>query len=171
MGAPIFGRLGLPVRATLAAMIDFFRDLEERLLRAEVRRSPDEAGKLLASDFIEFGSSGAVYRRQQILDALAKESPMELSATDFSVRVLCDEVVLVTYRSARNDPASGQEWHSLRSSIWKFVGGRWADELPPGHSDTAKPLTVLEFCTGDASQGRLWVESCPSARDASPPDP
>jgi hypothetical protein len=128
------GKPGLPVRApwkgrrgcsTLAAMIDFFRDLEERLLRAEVRRSPDEAGKLLASDFIEFGSSGAVYRRQQILDALAKESPMELSATDFSVRVLCDDVVLVTYRSARNDPASGQEWHSLRCSIWKFLDGRW----------------------------------------------
>jgi hypothetical protein len=39
-------------------MIDFFRDLEERLLRAEVRRSSDEAGKLLASDFTEFGSSG-----------------------------------------------------------------------------------------------------------------
>jgi hypothetical protein len=67
-------------------------NLEERLLRAEVRRSPDEAGKLLASDFIEFGSSGAVYSRQQILEALAKESPMELAATDFSVRVLCDDV-------------------------------------------------------------------------------
>ena len=106
-------------------MIDFFRDLEERLLRPEVRRSPDEAGKLLATDFIEFGSSGAVYSRQQILDALAKESPMELSATDFSVRVLCDGVVLLTYRSVRNDPASGQEWHSLRSYIWKFVDGRW----------------------------------------------
>jgi hypothetical protein len=124
----------LPVRApwkgsrgcsTLSGMIDFFRDLEERLLRPEVRRSPDEAGKLLATDFIEFGSSGAVYSRQQILDALAKESPMESSATDFSVRVLCDGVVLVTYRSARNDPASGQELHSLRSSIWKFVDGRW----------------------------------------------
>jgi hypothetical protein len=81
-------------------MIDFFRDLEERLLRAEVRRSSDEAGKLLASDFTEFGSSGAVYSRQQTLDALAKKSPMELSATDFSVRVLCDDVVLVTYRAA-----------------------------------------------------------------------
>jgi hypothetical protein len=106
-------------------MIDVFRELEERLLRAEVRRSPDEAGKFLATDFIEFGSSGAVYNRQQVLDALAKENPMELSATDFSVRVLCDDVVLVTDRAARNDPASGQEWHSLRSSIWKFVDGHW----------------------------------------------
>lgn len=50
---------------------------------------------------------------------------MELSPTDFSVRVLCEGVVLVTYRSARNDPASGQEWHSLRASIWKLVDGRW----------------------------------------------
>ena len=48
--APWKGRRGC---STLAAMIDFFRDLEERLLRAEVRRSPDEVGKLLASDFIE----------------------------------------------------------------------------------------------------------------------
>jgi hypothetical protein len=83
------------------------------------------AGKLLAADFIEFGSSGAVYSRQQILDGLPKESPMELSATDFSARMLCDGVVLVTYRSMRRDPASGREWHSLRSSIWKLVDGCW----------------------------------------------
>jgi hypothetical protein len=120
-------------------MIDLFRDLEERLLRPEVRCSPDEAGKLLATDFIEFGSSGAVYSRQQILEALAKESPMESSATDFSVRVLCDGVVLVTYRSARNDRASGQEWHSLRSSIWKFVDGRW---LMSFHQGTPTPRNL-----------------------------
>jgi hypothetical protein len=64
-----------------------------------VWRSPDEVGKFLASDFIEFGSSGTVYSRQQILDALTKETPMELSATDFSVWVLCDDFVLVTYRA------------------------------------------------------------------------
>jgi hypothetical protein len=106
-------------------MIDLFRDLEERLLRPEVRRSPDQVGKLLAADFIEFGSSGTVFSRQQILDGLARESPMELSAADFSTRMLCDRVTLVTYRAMRRDPASGQEWHSLRSSIWKLVDGRW----------------------------------------------
>jgi hypothetical protein len=115
-------------------MNDIFRDLEESLLRAEVRRSPAEAGKFLAPDFIEFGSSGTVHSRQQILDALAEESPMALSATDFSVRVLCDEVVPVTYRAVRHDPASGREWHSLRSSIWKFVDGRW---LMSFHQGTA----------------------------------
>jgi hypothetical protein len=54
-------------------MIDHFRNLEERLLRPAVRRSPDEADKLLAMDFIEFGSSGAVSNRQQIVDRLATE--------------------------------------------------------------------------------------------------
>ena len=111
--------------STVIQMIDLFRDLEERLLQPEVRRSPDEAGKLLAADFIEFGSSGAVYSRQQILDGLLKESPMALSATDFSARVLSDGVVLVTYRGVSRDPAGGREWHSLRSSIWKLVDGRW----------------------------------------------
>jgi hypothetical protein len=111
--------------STLIHMSNLFRDLEERLLHPEVRRSPDEAGKLLAADFIEFGSSGAVYSRQQILDGLLKESPMALSATDFSVRVLSDGVVLVTYRGMSRDPASGRERHSLRSSIWKLVDSRW----------------------------------------------
>jgi hypothetical protein len=106
-------------------MIDLLRDMEERLLRPEVRRSPEEAGKLIAADFIEFGSSGTVYNRRQILDGLAKESPIELCATDFSVRALCDGVMLVTYRCMGRDPASGQEWHSLRSSIWKLVDGCW----------------------------------------------
>src|SRR5271168_3545918 len=110
---------------TLIQMLDLFRDLDERLLRPDVRRSPDQAGILLAADFIEFGSSGTVYSRQQILDGLARESPMELSATDFSARALCDGVVLVTCRSMRRDPASGEEWHSLRSSIWKLIDGCW----------------------------------------------
>ena len=74
-------------------MIDLFRKLEERLLQPEVRRSSDEAGKLLAADFIEFGSSGAVYSRQQILDGFAKESPMSCrrrtSQLGYWVTVLC----------------------------------------------------------------------------------
>jgi hypothetical protein len=117
-------------------LIDLFRDLEERLIRPEVRRSLDEVGQLLAMDYIEFGSSGAVYNRQQILDGLANESPMELSVTDFSARALCDGVVLVTYRSRRRDPASGQEWHSLRGSIWKLVDGCW---LMSFHQGTPTP--------------------------------
>ena len=120
-------------------MKEVFRDLEERLLRPEVRRSPIEAGRLLTADFVEFGSSGVVYDRQQVIDALARERPTDMSATDFSVHQLCDGVVLVTYRSTRRDPDSGEEWHALRSSIWRRVDGHWRIMF---HQGTPTQLTT-----------------------------
>jgi hypothetical protein len=109
----------------LGRAMGFFRRMEERLLHPEVRSSGDELSRLLADDFIEFGSSGAIYNKQQIISSLAREQPMEWSIADFSVRVLADDVVLLTYRSTGRDPATAEEWHSLRSSIWKLHDARW----------------------------------------------
>jgi len=105
--------------------IGFFRHLEERLLHPEVRSSGDELCRLLADDFVEFGSSGAIYNKQQIIVSLAREQIMERFTADFSVRVLADDVVLLTYRSIKRDPATTEEWHSLRSSIWKLNDALW----------------------------------------------
>ena len=106
-------------------VIGFFRELEERLLHPEVRSSGDELSRLLTDDFIEFGSSGAIYNKHQIISSLAREQIMEWSIADFSMRVLAGDVVLLTYRSTRRDPASAEERHSLRSSIWKLNDTRW----------------------------------------------
>jgi hypothetical protein len=106
-------------------MLDLFRDLEERLLRQDTRNSPDEVATFLHRDFFEFGGSGTVWNRQQTIDRLAQEHPMERSFTDLSVRSLAADVTLVTYRAVGRDLASGNEWHSLRSSIWKLTDGRW----------------------------------------------
>jgi len=105
--------------------IGFFRHLEERLLHPEIRSSGDQLSRLLADDFIEFGSLGAIYNKQQIIGSLAGEQVMERFIVDFSVRVLADDVVLLTYRSTRRDPATGEEWHSLRCSIWRLNDARW----------------------------------------------
>jgi hypothetical protein len=106
-------------------MPDLFRDLEERLLRQDVRHSPNEVGTLLAADFFEFGRSGIVWNREQTVAALAQEPLMERSMRDFAARVLAEGVVLVTYRSVLRDPVSSNEWHALRSSVWKLIDGRW----------------------------------------------
>ena len=106
-------------------MLDLFRDLEEKLLRPETRNSPSEVATLLHPDFFEFGQSGTVWSRQQIIDKLAQERPIEGSLTDLSVRSLAADVTLVTYCAVARDPASGNEWHSLRSSVWKLTDGRW----------------------------------------------
>jgi hypothetical protein len=79
------------------------RRLEEKLLQPEVRRSPDQIGVLLADDFVEFGSSGGVYNKQQVIEALEQEGPpdpsIHLSLVDFIARRLASDVILVTYRT------------------------------------------------------------------------
>jgi hypothetical protein len=47
--------------------------LEQQLLQPSTRRDATALTSLLAEDFREFGSSGRVYTRQQIIDALATE--------------------------------------------------------------------------------------------------
>jgi hypothetical protein len=101
-----------------------FRDLEERLFRPEVRRSPEAVAALLAVDFVEFGRSGMAYDRRCVIDSLQQEPPTELTISDFSVRRLAETVTFVTYRSVRRTE-DGQAVHSLRSSIWQAIDGRW----------------------------------------------
>lgn len=101
------------------------RDLEQRLLRPDVRSSPEQVADLLADDFVEIGSSGAVFSKQEIIEGLQAERPQQRSAEAFVVRALADDVVLVTYRTVRLGRNADEEFHALRSSIWKHVDGRW----------------------------------------------
>lgn len=103
------------------------RRLEERLLQAEVRRSPSAVGDLLVDEFVEFGSSGRVFDKPQIIAALRGEptTTSQRSVLDFRTTVLAPGVVLVTYRLVRTDNTGEAGRHSLRSSIWKLVGERW----------------------------------------------
>ena len=94
------------------------RDLEERLLHPSVRASPDEVARLLADEFIEFGSSGRIYDKQQIIRLLQEEQgEAQLTLAEFSARGLSADTVLVTYRVV--------ESRTMRSSIWSFQEGRW----------------------------------------------
>ena len=94
------------------------RDLEERLLLPRVRASPDEVAALLADEFIEFGSSGRIYDKQQIIRLLQEEQGQALcTVVDFSARRLAADIVLVTYRVV--------ESRTIRSSIWRLEDGRW----------------------------------------------
>lgn len=108
--------------------LEFFRDLEQKLHRPEVRRSPDAVRALLADDFIEFGSSGRVYNKASIIEALAEESTAEAALVPevhhFAVQFIAPDAVLVTYRSSRRTNGTGRRT-TLRSSIWKMIDRRW----------------------------------------------
>lgn len=95
------------------------RALEERLLDPDVRRSASQVGKLLADDFVEFGSSGRVYDKSTMIEALRQDPGFDSPPTiiEFGARELSPAIVLVTYRIG--------ETGTLRSSIWRSDGARW----------------------------------------------
>jgi len=101
------------------------RRLEEALLNPVVRRDRARVSALLTEDFLEFGSSGRVWTRDRILDLLASAAYQLPSAEDFECRKIAEGVALVTYRSVRADPQTGQRSAALRSSLWVEESGEW----------------------------------------------
>ena len=97
--------------------------LELTLLQPATRKSVSQLTELLTEDFVEVGSVGVAYSREEIIAALARESPTEWTIENLEARALGDGVVLVTYRATR--VRHGERVASLRSSIWKLDSGRW----------------------------------------------
>jgi glyoxylase I family protein len=110
----------------IAAIAAKLRRLEESLLDASVRRDRKKMRSMLAEDFLEFGSSGRVWTRNGIIELLSQETAFDPPAIeDFRCAFLTGDVTLVTYRTVRTDPESGELLVSLRSSIWKNESGAW----------------------------------------------
>jgi hypothetical protein len=106
-------------------MKNSFRELEEKLLNPDVRKSSLELQGLLSDDFIEYGSSGKTYNKQQVIESLQHESTDLFSILEFNVRELGQGIVLATYRVQKTSRNSGNKTISLRSSIWKLQDGNW----------------------------------------------
>lgn len=109
--------------------VELFRHLELELHSRETRSSRDAVSALLANGFIEFGSSGGIYDKAVVVDALVQEARVENTALpevhDFTVSSIAPDAVLVTYRSVRRSDGMTPERQTLRSSIWKRIDGRW----------------------------------------------
>ena len=92
--------------------------LEKKLLVSASRKSINTLDELLADDFKEFGKSGLVYNKQDILSRLPNEEPKEFNAKYFEVKSLGDTAYLINFRTLENSV------EVLRSSIWKSINGR-----------------------------------------------
>jgi hypothetical protein len=105
---------------------DHIKSLEETLLDPAVRKNSEQVSNLLADDFLEFGSSGRTFDKAAILEDLRNEPPHQTARlSDFAIRPLAPEVILVTYRTTRHD-SSGQIIHQAqRGSIWIHRDNRW----------------------------------------------
>jgi hypothetical protein len=106
-------------------LTEHLRKLEESMTRPEIRRSPEDLARLLAEEFREFGSSGRVFDKGQIIAALQNQPAIQIWLDEFQVKCLAVDLALVTYRGKCEFPETGKVSHSLRSSIWRNRNGRW----------------------------------------------
>jgi hypothetical protein len=94
--------------------------LEEKLLQRETRTSPEKLKELLDEEFLEFGSSGHVWVRDDCLGD-GGVGVVKMTIHDFEVRELAPDVVLATFRVFDEHRVI----YTLRSSIWKKDQGNW----------------------------------------------
>jgi hypothetical protein len=100
------------------------RSLEEQLLKPQLRRNPDLLSRYLADDFREFGSSGRIFRKTDILAELTAESPRTITMDHVHCSLLTQEIAQLTYRSTVTS-YSQLPVHANRSSLWIHRDGRW----------------------------------------------
>jgi hypothetical protein len=97
--------------------------LEEELWREETRFDIPFMEQVLAEDFFEFGRSGRVYNRDDILAAPGQPLDAVLPLPNFDVRLLTEDVVLVSYNSVIT--YDGVLEKGRRSSIWSRTSTGW----------------------------------------------
>lgn len=100
-------------------MIEHIKSLELSLLDVDTRKNINKLNKLIAEEFIEFGSSGKVYTKSAILQHLPIASHREFKVSRFNTVELAVNCVLVIYQLQEKDGKS------LRSSIWKKFDSDW----------------------------------------------
>lgn len=88
--------------------------LEKKLLIPTTRKSLPFLEELLSNSFQEFGQSGNVYRKQDILKHLPNEEGRNIKAYSFDVKQIDKQTYLVTYITEEANR------RALRSSIWSF---------------------------------------------------
>jgi hypothetical protein len=116
--------LELPMNKAPSLEVEL-RELEERLLAPQLRRSNEALSDMLAESFLEFSSSGRRYDKQQVIAVLASESAAQWSLSEFKVVSLAADVALTTYTAARHTGDEQAPVRSLRSSVWQRINGRW----------------------------------------------
>jgi hypothetical protein len=111
---------------------NFLFDLERQLHSFETRSNEQKIASLLGQNFFEFGSSGKIWSRKDILERLPTEDQnIQIESSDYRASQLSDEVVLITYVSKRvSTDVPVMEF--LRSSLWRKNSSGWQMEFHQG---------------------------------------
>jgi len=108
---------------TNAELTALLLSLELQLMDPSFRKDRSLTAALLAEEFFEFGSSGRIWTRDEILDPIETSQPPPF-VEDFAVRVIAPDLVQATYRTLRPTP-EGKRQAALRSSLWVQREDHW----------------------------------------------
>jgi len=107
-------------------LLETLQSLEVALHRPKVRSNRKELDRLLHPEFREFGRSGRIYERAEVLAEFAnRPQAYEVWAQDFRVVPLSDVLALLTYKSAHVTREGELEHHTNRSSLWQLTQTGW----------------------------------------------
>ena len=99
------------------------KSLELALARRDEAAIPGGYESVLHDSVVEFGSSGLVWTRDEILEALKAGPPIEaVTIENFDAHTVRPGVYLVMYETTQRDPATGLTSRQRRSSLWMKEG-------------------------------------------------
>ncbi|MEM9387740.1 MAG: nuclear transport factor 2 family protein [Pseudomonadota bacterium] len=119
-------------------LLSHLRTLERALHQPSVRADLTRLDALLHDSFVEFGSSGRVFSKADLLQQLPTEShPSAVLAQDFAVAPLGEGIALLTYRSAHVDGDGRTSRHTLRATLWQRTPAGWQARFHQGTATAA----------------------------------
>ena len=104
----------------MAEFTEELRELEESLWQPLTRFDRAYMESVLAENFVEFGRSGRVCSRAEILDLPVGDFVARLPLPGFAVRMITNDVAVVTYRSEFH--LVGETMAANRMSLWRRDG-------------------------------------------------
>jgi glyoxylase I family protein len=105
------------------AIIDHLIAQEKRLL--DRQESQKNLSTLIDDEFIEIGSSATHYNKEDVIEWLSTNDQSIRSGTNFSAKLLANDLVLLTYTSHIQNTPEAQVKKALRSSIWRKQKNNW----------------------------------------------
>jgi len=104
--------------------------LEEAMWRPDTRFNLAFQEAHFAQDFVEFGRSGRLYSRAQIISTDAHPIEATLPLQELNIRQLDHDTVQLTYNS--EVIYDGVREHARRSSIWSRTPSGWVMRFHQG---------------------------------------
>ena len=106
------------------SFLQLMLDIEKRHLDETVRSSAEQLGALLCDDFREFGKSGRIFDKAEILLSVTNSTEVgDYYIQDYQIVQLGDCHILATYKLSERQ-GEFLRW-TLRSTVWKLVDTKW----------------------------------------------